>query len=883
VILLIANTCEIVVKGIIAPSVPTLCFWLTKTCLSCNEWYNLNIYSVSQGVIYILCTIALLFVVAFERVFSDYLHQIEPYWKFWGVKCVVTVTYFQWLVFKYCFGLHDQSIYLWHSLMCTLEMPLLCIMHATYAYPYGKGWVDHLIDEMPIKASDPGASESPHLRKRSGISEVSRDCPETLWEYLSGGLQLCFYGVVTVCCCALSVKSIMWIVPPQYDLTGEQWSYNITCSEGDLLSYIRDHAKSTHWVVPQGMRPSIVGAGEGSVPERASFWLPLCGNIPVGCQLGYRGHHVVRCTATGRYEMKGQCSVVGCGTPPKVPHAGLVLNTSQVSWTAGMRAVYACDKGYRGAPFASCSLNGSWVIHQRCELVGCGTLEGFLLKTRGACWRDTMTSPKHADLVQSYAGYVVHFQCRPGYRGQPMATCQEGGAWALTDPCEPFSTSLGCRCLPAWEHCGGWLGTSCKEWYGCASAFEPFDWCQVDPTSCPRKANDMWGVSPSWDFCVSDNFNQTWTPKPVPDRGIVPSLQQVYSALVFTAAAVLSFYCARLLTKGAILACCYASVLLHKVVAPAASRCPGAARRRWRIVAFQFHFAWRRLLAVLKRTSRRLEVARKELREWADERWEALQRRLGEFQEETRLRAEAAQRRVSESRQSLNSGLSSAHSNIRRRLSETSEEVQRHASSAVARLRGLLGGWPARCGGALAVPLLGSAGTGRPRGAPQATAGDAEAAAGPAVPKAAPHPSRQHWARLPEAAAMRLESVFRLKGLASVDQNVLTAPEPAAHPVRVSVSGQPLQATHYNGLEASSAAKHGCFSAWAWPAGQGCCAGMPEGLLGRRPHHSSNDDRRCSVATRITVDSRPAATRLTAPAAGQVPDSALEDNRDARQ
>lgn len=74
---------------------PTLCYWVSGTCTTCDAWYSEHIASVAEGVVYILCCFALAFVLTYEKVFNDYLKRIEPYFKFWGVKLVVTVTYLQ--------------------------------------------------------------------------------------------------------------------------------------------------------------------------------------------------------------------------------------------------------------------------------------------------------------------------------------------------------------------------------------------------------------------------------------------------------------------------------------------------------------------------------------------------------------------------------------------------------------------------------------------------------------------------------------------------------------------------------------------------------------------------------------------------------------------
>ncbi|CAL1158245.1 unnamed protein product, partial [Cladocopium goreaui] len=66
-ILLVTTFGEIIFKGVLAPTMPTLCYHAYGTCDSCNVWYDKHIYASAQLIIYILCSAALLFVIAFER------------------------------------------------------------------------------------------------------------------------------------------------------------------------------------------------------------------------------------------------------------------------------------------------------------------------------------------------------------------------------------------------------------------------------------------------------------------------------------------------------------------------------------------------------------------------------------------------------------------------------------------------------------------------------------------------------------------------------------------------------------------------------------------------------------------------------------------------
>ncbi|CAL1142581.1 unnamed protein product [Cladocopium goreaui] len=127
-------------------SAPSLCYWASKSCMSCTELYEVNIHLAAAAVNFILCSFALAFVFTFEHTFDEYLRQIGPFWKFWGVKGVVSVTYFQWVVLSYGpFNLEDKRIYLLHCLLMTLEMPLLAVIHSSCAYPYGKPWLEYLL------------------------------------------------------------------------------------------------------------------------------------------------------------------------------------------------------------------------------------------------------------------------------------------------------------------------------------------------------------------------------------------------------------------------------------------------------------------------------------------------------------------------------------------------------------------------------------------------------------------------------------------------------------------------------------------------------------------------------------------------------------------
>jgi len=171
---------NVLMEGAVSLMAPTLCFSLYKECESCEEWYSSHYKLAASSVLYILCCFALVFVFTFERMFQEYLHDIKPVWKFWGVKGVVSVTYFQYLVLCYGLRLSDADATLWHCLLCCIEMPLLSILHATKAYPCGENeeWVIELLNSC-APPSEPKGGQEGHLdegdRERDGDEAQDRE------------------------------------------------------------------------------------------------------------------------------------------------------------------------------------------------------------------------------------------------------------------------------------------------------------------------------------------------------------------------------------------------------------------------------------------------------------------------------------------------------------------------------------------------------------------------------------------------------------------------------------------------------------------------------------------------------------------------------------
>ncbi|CAK8998613.1 unnamed protein product [Durusdinium trenchii] len=613
VILLVTTALEIIFKGILAPTMPTLCYRVYGNCDSCNVWYDKNIYPTAQGIIYMLCSAALLFVVAFERVFKDYLHPIQPYWKFWGVKIVVSVTYFQWLLFKYGFRLDDEEIYLWHSLVCSLEMPILCILHATYAYPYGKLWVTNLLDELAEVSMALKDDASPELPKESSVTRLRKCCEK---------LERCFYtSSKFVMSGTASVLIVCWLLPPELDLQTMPPLYNLTCEEASVPAFLKEHRKGSkkesQWKIHHYNGLTFEG----------QEWLPLCASQSFECPLGYKGEPVVSCTAAGHMQLQGSCQLVGCGPPLKVEHADYIIknNEAKKGWTSGMMVEYQCERGYDGRPSATCGPDGNWKIEgdESCSLIGCGSLETFLqskhLLSHGhGGWQDTMTMTGAHDLDRSYVGEAVRFTCSPGYWGRPVALCHEGGQWEIDDPCMPFQTSMNCSCKPHWVHCAGLLQTDCQEYYGCAAPAASAAWCEVDHASCPRGAADPLGLQPSWDYCVNDNFDIDWHPRHVADRGLLSKQAGLYIG-AFILSAACSFCIFRCLVGVALpfVGQKVFDFVLQALLACdfCVARIPRVLRRQGRVAAWRLHrqsgrgsaaiaSAWRALRQRMKRPSR---------------------------------------------------------------------------------------------------------------------------------------------------------------------------------------------------------------------------------------------------------------------------------------
>jgi len=489
-------------------------------------------------------------------------------------------------------GLDDSTTYLLHCLFCCIEMPLLCLLHATCSYPFGKQWMIEL-----LKSEGDGPSLDILC---AGLNSPGGCCGHFTWY-----LRMFGYLVGAVFYCILSTRVVNFILPPEIDLASYQTVYNWTCWSQSFHDFVDDNQIHEHWQVNEA--------------SGALAWLPLCETAPVGCALGYRGDPMVTCTAAGKYVVDGSCSIVGCGAPPKIPHAVPQIDTyrAEKGWTSGMRVNYQCDDGYQGTPYAEC-VTGVWQKHEGCTIIGCGALQSYLGKAFNGGWQHIMYMDENwppVKLTSSYAGEEARFTCRPGYRGKPIYRCN-GGQWSVTDACEEFATPLLCTCKTSWPFCAGWFGTQCSEQHGCsATAGQQYAWCEVVPGSCPASALGFLHSEPTWDFCVADNLNISWPKNQISNQG--PTARNLSFALSFALVAIVIFLSARSFHRVPIDKCVNVAQLVFQgasALQRKASRLSGLTRRVHRIVRWRCHVSWRAARAALESWCTSLFVAASALR-----------------------------------------------------------------------------------------------------------------------------------------------------------------------------------------------------------------------------------------------------------------------------
>jgi len=115
---------------------PALCAHLWGQPATCEEVFS-EIENYLTGALWYSCTIAIYSIVGFERAMSRSLHPIEPFWKFWGAKLIVSVAGVQRLVLVALtkFGLMTE-VFSWyvHAYLLCFETFFLSLLHFR-AYP----------------------------------------------------------------------------------------------------------------------------------------------------------------------------------------------------------------------------------------------------------------------------------------------------------------------------------------------------------------------------------------------------------------------------------------------------------------------------------------------------------------------------------------------------------------------------------------------------------------------------------------------------------------------------------------------------------------------------------------------------------------------------
>ncbi|CAE7805971.1 SVEP1, partial [Symbiodinium microadriaticum] len=482
--IIIITATRLVMIGVLQSRAPTLCFWASKTCTSCNELYDQNIHLAAAAVNFILCSFALAFVFTFEHSFDQYLSKIGPFWKFWGVKGVVSVTYFQWLVLTYGpLNLDDKRIYELHCLLCTVEMPILAVLHATCAYPYGKPWLNYLLQLQQQDMSEQEAMTERTSRFRFTEFNVdftisTRSCGPETWVLL-------FYVLFWSLGCFASHRFVVFLLPVAHEVQGPQPPiYYATCNaEGDIAHFLAGsqlHFQIRNDTVEKHRLPGVAGA-----------WLPLCGKAALDCEPGFHGAPALRCSPRGKYEPTGLCKPIRCGQPgEEVGHARLHKSDLVIrEWTSDMVISYECIRGFVGKIRAKCGKEGHWTFTGECTEVLCPDpptvarakplLEPSELQNRtwqagmslryqcidpfvgiitarceddgnfvlhGRCLAFCKTPPAVPNAIADYnnsvagigwsEGMRVKYDCSPGWSGTVFATCREDGQYSIEGSCK---------------------------------------------------------------------------------------------------------------------------------------------------------------------------------------------------------------------------------------------------------------------------------------------------------------------------------------------------------------------------------------------------------------------------------------------------------------
>eukprot|EP00931_Biecheleriopsis_adriatica_P006869 TRINITY_DN108212_c0_g1_i1.p1 TRINITY_DN108212_c0_g1~~TRINITY_DN108212_c0_g1_i1.p1 ORF type:complete len:1053 (-),score=116.33 TRINITY_DN108212_c0_g1_i1:58-3174(-) len=509
---------KLVLDGLVAVYVPTFCFWASQSCQSCEEWFENNIATALSAVNFILCSFAIMFVFYFEAGYRHQLEKIGPMWKFLGVKGIVSVTYFQWLVISLLaspLAWDNTRVYLIHCILYAFWMPLLAIMHTSLAYPFYSlrqhahqrslaPWLEAWLRTIAVgdeSAESLAACVEDPSRREGEAGGTDRDTPsstprtEVLLEQHEGRTDRQLegddvqvsdarttheakpscghrfaYALCGLLSCFASIRSILWLVPPD-DSRLEMPLRNISCtSQGDIAHFLQTTRSDLHFAMLNDTM------AKWSTRGVAGSWLPLCASTMVGCQAGhYAAKELpsIACTARGEYSWQGSCSAISCGTPPHLPHAQPRMHDiERQNWTYGVTINYDCDKpGFHGHLKAVCNVTGIWSVHGACVEVTCGPPPQDVPHAK------PVVAPGKGDENVS-TGMVVRYQCDDMYVGTPTATCGDDGLYVTAGRCK-----RECGPPPAVPHAApsfdnknvshGWYeGTRCP--YSCNPGYVGF-------------------------------------------------------------------------------------------------------------------------------------------------------------------------------------------------------------------------------------------------------------------------------------------------------------------------------------------------------------------------------------------------------------------------
>ncbi|CAK9007064.1 unnamed protein product [Durusdinium trenchii] len=398
-------------------SAPSLCFWVSKSCMSCTKLYEDHIHLAAAAVNFILCSFALAFVFTFEHTFDEYLRRIGPFWKFWGVKGVVSVTYFQWLVLSYGpFHFEQKRIYLLHCLLTTVEMPILAVIHSCCAYPFGKPWLEYL---LKLQQKDMEEAEAEASDRRMTV--FWRDPEDTISMGKVDSMLCCFYLLFWIAGC-IGAHSFVVFVLPVNEMVQRPPMFNVSCTkEGDIWQYVENnhqlHYRLKDDTLEKHRLPNVGGA-----------WLHLCDRTELDCEPGFQGSPILRCSPSGTYDHRGFCRRTRCGQPKEeVGHARL-HSSGQTRWTSDMEITYECQRGFTGQIQGICGKDGVWRFEGECKEVICPS-PPVVPRAK------PLLEPHELEYRTWQAGTSLHYQCEEPFTGSITATCEDDGTFLLSGRC----------------------------------------------------------------------------------------------------------------------------------------------------------------------------------------------------------------------------------------------------------------------------------------------------------------------------------------------------------------------------------------------------------------------------------------------------------------